>query len=125
MAKQSTSNLNAAHSAGLMSRFAYARAKQAGVDAAKLLTKSGLTPHDIHNMDVRIGAQRQIDFVERVADEISDCNFGFHLARGVDLRTIGLLYYVAGSAKTLGEAKSRPEGDIVASTINSWKSAPC
>jgi hypothetical protein len=40
MAKQSTSNLNAAHSAGLMSRFAYARVKQAGVDAAKLLTKS-------------------------------------------------------------------------------------
>jgi AraC-type transcriptional regulator len=58
-------------------------------------------------MDVRIGAQRQIDFVERVAEEIPDCNFGFHLARGFDLRTIGLLYYVAGSAKTLGEALQR------------------
>jgi len=99
--------MSSVHSAGLMSRLAYAYGKKAGADVEKLLTQSGLTLHDIHNISIRIGAQKQIDFVELVAEEIGDSNLGFHLARGFDLRTIGLLYYVAASAKTLGEALQR------------------
>jgi hypothetical protein len=57
---------------------------------------------------VRISAKKQINFVELVAEEIDDPTFGFHLARGFDLRMIGLLYYVAASAKTLGDALQSP-----------------
>jgi len=107
MAKKATGNLSSAHSSGLMSRLAYSRAKQAGADVEKLLMQSGLTLNDIHDVGVRIEAQKQIKFVELVAEAIGDSNFGFHLARKFDLRTIGLLYYVAASAKTLGEALQR------------------
>jgi hypothetical protein len=95
MASKATSPSNAAHSAGLMSRLAYARGKHEGIDVAKLLTRSGLTLGDIQDASVRIAAQKQINFVERLARTIDDPNFGFHLAREFDLRTIGLLYYVA------------------------------
>ena len=101
--------MSSVHSAGLMSRLAYAYAKQAGANVAKFLTQSGLTVDDIHDVSVRISAQKQINFVELVAGAIGDSNFGFHLAREFDLRTIGLLYYVAASAKTLGDALQRAE----------------
>ena len=90
-----------------MSRLAYGYGQQAGVNVAKLLTQSALTINDIHDGTVRINAQKQINFVELVAGAIGDSNFGFHLAREFDLRTIGLLYYVAASAKTLGDALQR------------------
>ena len=92
-----------------MSRLAYARAKDAGANVAKLLRQSGLTVDDIRDANVPISAQRQIDFVELVAEAIGDSDFGFHLARKFDLRTIGLLYYVAASAKTLGDALQRAQ----------------
>ena len=104
MAKKATNNLSPAQSSGLMSRLAYAYGRRAGANVAKLLRKSGLTLNNIHDVDERISAQKQIDFVELVAEQIKDPNFGFHLAREFDLRMIGLLYYVAASAKTLGEA---------------------
>jgi AraC-like DNA-binding protein len=107
MAKNTANNLSLAHSSGLISRLAYAHAKQAHANVAKLLKKSGLTLNDIDNVTIRIGAQKQIDFVELVAQTIGDSNLGFHLAREFDLRTIGLLYYVAASAKTLGDALQR------------------
>jgi len=97
-------SLSSAHSAGLISRLAYARANQTGADVGKLLKKSGLTFNEIYDASVRISAQKQIEFVELIADKIEDPNLGFHLARTFDLRTIGLLYYVAASAKTLGDA---------------------
>jgi len=104
MSKIAAENLGSAHSAGLMSRLAYARAKQAGADVGRLLKKSGLTLNEIDDASVRLSAQKQIEFVELIADKIKDPNLGFHLARKFDLRTIGLLYYVAASAKTLGDA---------------------
>src|SRR5262249_13935705 len=85
----------------------YGHAKRAGANVAKLLKASGLALYDLSESTVGISAQKQIDFVELAADAIGDSNFGFHLAEKFDLRTIGLLYYVAASAKTLGEALQR------------------
>src|SRR5262245_32183405 len=107
MAEHSSTTLNAAHSSGLMSRLAYARAKRAGADVDNLLMRSGLALDDISDASAPISAQKQIEFVELTAEAVGDSNFGFHLAQKFDLRTIGLLYYVAASAKTLGEALQR------------------
>lgn len=107
MPKKTTNDLISAQSSGLMSRLAYTYGKHADANVAKLLKQSGLTLDDIHDVDVRISAQKQINFVELVAEEIDDPTFGFHLAREFDLRMIGLLYYVAASAKTLGDALQR------------------
>jgi AraC-like DNA-binding protein len=42
-----------------------------------------------------------------VAGALKDDLFGFHLAQPVDLRQLGLLYYVSASSKTLDEALRR------------------
>ena len=42
-----------------------------------------------------------------VADELRDEFLGLHLAQKVDLRELGLLYYVLASSETLGDALRR------------------
>jgi AraC-like DNA-binding protein len=109
MPKPITRTLNLVRSTGLISRLAYARGRQAGVDVAKLLRRSGLTTRDMDDEHTRLSVNKQIKFIELIADTIGDNNFGFHLAQEFDLREIGLLYYVAASANTLGDALRRAE----------------
>lgn len=92
---------------GLLSRLAYKRAKQEGVDVGPLLHRSGLSAHAIKGRDTPVGVRNQIRFAELVADAIGDKILGFQLAYAYDLREIGLLYYVAASAETLWESLLR------------------
>jgi hypothetical protein len=94
---------------GVLSRLAYRRAKSKGVDVAPLLAKAGLTTAIIDDQNARVGVANQIKFVELVAETLGDKNLGFHLAYEHDARQIGLLYYVAASADTLGNALRRAE----------------
>jgi AraC-like DNA-binding protein len=107
MTRLAARNLNPARSSGLISRLAYARGKQAGVNVENLLKRSGLAVNDIRNDCTRLNIQKQIRFIGLVAEALRDDNLGFHLAQGFDLREIGFLYYVAGSAATLGDALQR------------------
>jgi AraC-like DNA-binding protein len=90
-----------------MSRLVCARARAAGIDVAPLLAQAGLTAQQIENHRARIEAQSQIRLLELVADALRDDLLGFHLAESFDLREIGLLYYVAASSESLGDALSR------------------
>jgi AraC-like DNA-binding protein len=94
---------------GVLSRLAYRRAKSEGVDVAPPLAKAGLTTAIIDDQNARVGVANQIKFVELVAATLGDKNLGFHLAYEHDVRQIGLLYYVAASADTLGNALLRAE----------------
>ncbi len=95
--------------AGVLSRVAYRYALLRGVDVAPLLEQAGLTLEEIKNRNVRIGVVNQIKFVGLVAAALGDELLGFHLVDNFDFREIGLLYYVAASAETLGSALSRVE----------------
>lgn len=92
---------------GLLSRLAYARARQECIDVEPLLRKAGLTVEAIENKDAPLGVRNQIKFVELVANAVHDNLLGFHLAYTCDPREIGLLYYVAASAETLLDALLR------------------
>lgn len=94
---------------GVLSRLAYRSAERAGIDVAPLLAQSGLTAAIIADSGTRIGVDNQIKFVGLVAEALGDRSLGFHLAYEHDPRAIGLLYYVAGSADTLGDALRRAE----------------
>jgi len=94
---------------GMISRLAYRRAESAGIDVGPLLADSGLTAAAIENRNARIGVTDQIRFVGLVAEALHDRSLGFHLAYDHDLRELGLLYYVAASADTLGNALRRME----------------
>ena len=93
--------------AGTLSRHACARARAAGIDVAPLMVKAGVTRQQVEDDSVRLSVQGQIRFVELVANALQDDFLGFHLAENLDLRELGLLYYVPASSETLADALRR------------------
>src|SRR5262249_53500736 len=92
---------------GGIARAAYAEALQAGLDVAPLLKSCNLAAHQLKNPEWRMPVETQIRFLNRVADALSDPFLGVHLAERIDLRQLGLLYYVLASSETLGDALTR------------------
>jgi AraC-like DNA-binding protein len=92
---------------GGITRLAYARAEEEGIEVESLLQKAGLTRRQIDDPGARIRVQGQIKFLEFAAKSLRDDLLGFHLAQKFDLREIGLLYYVLASSHMLGEALQR------------------
>src|SRR5215472_12829962 len=71
---------------GAIARAAYGRALEARVEVEPLLNSSSLTPQQI---------------------KLPDPFLGIHLAEGIELREMGLVYYVIASSETLGDALGR------------------
>jgi AraC-like DNA-binding protein len=94
---------------GTLARLALARAMAAGIDVVPLMAKAGVTRWQVEEKEVLIPAQGQIRLVELIADALHDDLLGFHLASGLDLREMGLLYYVLNSSNLLGDAVRRAE----------------
>jgi AraC-like DNA-binding protein len=94
---------------GTLSRLACARARAAGLDVAPLMAKAGVTERQVEEENVWLPAQGQIRLVELIAAALQDDFLGFHIARDMDLREIGLLYYVLNSSDLLGDALRRGE----------------
>jgi AraC-like DNA-binding protein len=92
---------------GEISRLAYAHAAEKGASVDRLLRKAGLSAEQIENLDARFEVQRQIKFLNLVAEALNDDLLGFHLSQNFDLRKVGLLHYVMASSATLNEAIQR------------------
>jgi hypothetical protein len=92
---------------GGIARAAYARCIKEGIKADTLLRKAGLTRLQIENPEVKITVQSQIRFLDLVGGALGDEFLGFHLAQALELREIGLLYYVMASSDLLGDALQR------------------
>ncbi len=91
----------------MISRLAYARAREAGIALEPLVKKAGATDRQITDDNTRIAVRRQIRFLNLVADALDDELLGFHLAQSPDLREFGLLYYVAASSDEMGDGLKR------------------
>jgi hypothetical protein len=92
---------------GALARLAYTRARRAGIPLKPLLKKAGLTDQQLNDRGARLAVQQQIAFLNLTANALGDEFLGFHLAQLPDLREMGLLYYVAASSETLGDALQR------------------
>jgi AraC-like DNA-binding protein len=92
---------------GGIARAAYARALEAGLEVEPLLKSCHLTSEQAKNSRLRIPVKDQVNFLNQVADKLSDPFLGIHLAEGIDLREMGLLYYVLASSDRLGDALQR------------------
>lgn len=90
-----------------MTRLAFAHAQAAGYDVLPLLHRSGLSLKDIKDESIPIAVTAQIRFVNGLAEALNDKLLGFHIAREMDLRSTGFLYYVAASSGALGEALAK------------------
>jgi AraC-like DNA-binding protein len=93
--------------AGAITRLAYAHAAEKGINVDLLLRKAGLSPEQIADPEARLEVQRQIKFLNIVAEALNDNLLGFHLSQNFDLRTVGLLHFVFASSTTLNEAMQR------------------
>jgi AraC-like DNA-binding protein len=102
--------------AGVITRLAYAHAKEAGIELEPLLKKAGLTHHQIEDPGVRLRVRDQISFLNLAASALQDDFLGFHLSQPTDLREMGFLYYVLASSEMLSEALQR--GARYSSTVN-------
>jgi AraC-like DNA-binding protein len=91
---------------GGISRAAYMYAS-ARLDVETLVKRAGLTLQQVKNPDIRISVTSQIRFLNLIANQLQDEFVGFRLAKDFDLRSIGLLYYVPASSRTLGDALQR------------------
>jgi AraC-like DNA-binding protein len=79
------------------------------VAVAPLLHRAGIPEYALPTSDgepahLRISAAGQGKFLDYAADAMGDSAFGLHLAAVADPRDAGILFYVASSAQTLGEA---------------------
>jgi len=92
---------------GGITRLAYEFAKRAGIDLSPILRKAGLEFREVQDGETRLAVSRQIEFLRLTADALGDPYLGFHLAQSPDLRALGLLFYIAASSDTLGEALQR------------------
>jgi AraC-like DNA-binding protein len=93
---------------GVATRLAAGRLREAGI-VKPLLRSAGLSAIQINNKDVRIGVASQIRFLELAAKALNDPVLGIRLMHDADLRRVGLLYYVAASSETLGDALERAQ----------------
>lgn len=66
-----------------------------------------MTSQQINDRGARLTVRQQILFLNLVASSLGDDLLGFHLAQLPDLRELGLLFYVAASSQTLGDALRR------------------
>jgi len=92
---------------GRIARLAWTRARRAGLEPKVLLKKAGVTSQQINDRAARLTVQQQILFLNVIAKSLGDELLGFHLAQSPDLRELGLIFYVAASSATLGEALQR------------------
>lgn len=94
---------------GGIARAAYARAALSLPDATLLAKRAGITLKQLKEPSLRIPVAHQIAFLNLIAERLADQFLGFHLATEIDLRELGLLYYVLASSETLGEAMRRAQ----------------
>ena len=87
-----------------MTRLACAHARRLGLSLPPLLHRAGLTINDVKDDDSPITVEAQIRCLNLIAEALGDDLLGFHIARQMDLRGTGFLYYVAASSDSLGEA---------------------
>jgi AraC-like DNA-binding protein len=92
---------------GGIARAAHAMCRRAGISTTEILKKSGITRAQIVRPSSQIAVHRQIRFLQLAADVLGDEFLGLHLAQSIELREIGLLFYVMASSASLGDALKR------------------
>jgi AraC-like DNA-binding protein len=94
---------------GGISRLAYEQAIKSGLDANRLVQAARLTVQQVTDDGVQLPVKNQIEFLNLVASASRNEFLGMRLAQDVDLRQLGLLYYVMASSPTLADALRRVE----------------
>jgi hypothetical protein len=90
-----------------ISRLALEQARKAQLSVAALLKRAKLTERQVTDDRVRVPVRSQVRFLNSVAEALGDDFLGIHLGQKMDLREVGLLYYVLASSRILDDALRR------------------
>ena len=75
-----------------------------GIDAEPALSAAGISRRQLSQDDIGLSVASQYRFLELAAAEANDQLLGLHVAAEMDIRAIGLLFYLTGSSRTVSEA---------------------
>lgn len=75
-----------------------------GIDAKPALFGAGISRRQLSQDDIGLSVASQYRFLELAAAEANDQLLGLHVAAEMDIRAIGILFYLTGSAPTVSEA---------------------
>jgi AraC-like DNA-binding protein len=75
-----------------------------GIDAEPALSGAGISRRQLSQDDFGLSVASQYRFLELAAAEANDRLLGLHVAVEMDIRAIGLLFYLTGSSRTVSEA---------------------
>ena len=74
------------------------------IDAEPALFGAGLSRRQLSQENIGLPVACQYRFLELAATDADDQLLGLHVAAEMDLRSIGILFYLTGSARTVSEA---------------------
>jgi len=75
-----------------------------GINARPALLGAGLSRRQLSRDEIGLPVASQYRFLELAAAEANDQLLGLHVAAEMDMRAIGILFYLTGSAPTVAEA---------------------
>ena len=75
-----------------------------GIDAEPALLGAELSRAQLSRDEISLSVASQYRFLELAAAEADDQLLGLHVAAEMDLRSIGILFYLTGSARTVSKA---------------------
>ncbi len=90
----------------LASRLALSRIRQKNIDPLPPLKRSNLTEAMLDERK-RLSIASQIEFLGEASRVLNDEWLGLTLAKQLDLREIGMIYYLAASSYSFGDARRR------------------
>ena len=89
---------------GVAARATLSYLDRRGINARPALLGAGLSRRQLSRDDIGLPVTSQYRFLELAAAEANDSLLGLHVAAEMDMRAIGLLFYLTRSAPTVSEA---------------------
>jgi len=75
-----------------------------GIDTEPSLLGAGISRSQLSQDDIGLSVGSQYRFLELAAAEADDSLLGLHVAAEMDIRAVGILFYLTGSSRTVSEA---------------------
>ena len=75
-----------------------------GIDTEPSLLGAGISRSQLSQDDIGLSVASQYRFLELAAAEADDSLLGLHVAAEMDIRAVGILFYLTGSSRTVSEA---------------------
>ena len=89
---------------GVVARETLSYLDRRGIDAEPALRGAGFSRRQLSRKDIGLPVASQYRFLELAANKADDQLLGLHVGAEMDLRSIGILFYLAGSARTVSKA---------------------